>query len=392
MTLLTSQLLSAPAIWQRPDGLRTTIRILGIFNSASLHVLQREEASIPRELLPQVTRPTKEEWAIAIIKGADDRSPRWRHLLVLGGLLLGFEGHYRQGLSTSLRGTLENAIVMAANLALEEVERGDELATSSITLVLGHVFDLLSHGHRDNINHDLLLPNLVQGPYFSKEGLYAGYLLSTMDADIVQADGSKFDWSAKSSTYVQLQRVASGPLMSSLGSLSRLTAVSVEKVQNINLLAAIMDDLSAFTRSLSIQWRQNKLSEIDITEEATFLTDETLKTCLPLLWRVLKSSMFAIVVVLGSLLGRTIGDSRLPLDRGRNPSYSFYGDTTTDHISAIHRNTITSNATRSILYLIPPRRQCLHPVHVCLPSSCRHSLTVSGCSRGIPSRYTANRN
>ena len=323
VALLTSQLLSAPAIWQHPDGLRTTIRILGTFNSASLHIFQREETPISRVSFPQGTRLTKEEWVTAIIKGADDRSPRWRHLLVLGGLLLGFEGQYRQGLSTSLRDTLENAIVTAANLALEEVQRSNELAGSSIAIVLGHVFDLLSHGHKANINYDLLLPILVQGPYFSKEGLYSGYLLSTMDAEIVQADGSKFDWSTKSPTYVQLQRVVSGPLISSLGSLSRLTAVSVEKVQNIKLLVAMMDDISAFTRSLCIQWRQNKLSEIDVNEEAIFLSDETLKISLPLLWRVLKSSMFAIVVVLRSLLGRTIGDARLPLDRGRNPTYIF---------------------------------------------------------------------
>ena len=216
----------------------------------------------------------------------------------------------------SLRGTLENAVVTAANLALEEVERSNELVTSSIAIMLASVFDLLNRSHKENINYDLLLPILVQGPYFSKEGLYSGYLLSTTDVDVVQTDGSKFDWSTMSSTYVQLQRVASGPLVSSLGSLSRLTAVSVEKVQDIELLVVVMDDLSAFTRSLRIQWRQNKLSEIDIMEEAIFLSNETLRTSLPLLWRVLKSSMFAIVVILQSLLGRTIRDTKMPLDTG----------------------------------------------------------------------------
>jgi len=317
VTLLTSQLLSAPAIWHRPDGLRATIRILSIFNSASLHVLQQEESPSFQESLPSSTRLAKEEWVIAVIKGADDRSPRWRHLLVLGGLLLGLEGQYRQGLSASLRRILENATVTALNLALQEVELSDELAASSIAVVLGHIYDILSPGHRAEIDYDLLLPKLVQGPYFSKEGLHSGYLFSTMDADVAQANGSKFDWSTKSSTFVQLQRVASGPLIASLGSLSRLTAVSVEKVQNVGLLAVMADDLSAFTRSLCIQWRQNKLSEIDVTEEATFLSDETLKNSVPLLWRVLKSSMFGIVVILRSLLGRVIGDVRMPLERGK---------------------------------------------------------------------------
>jgi len=368
--LLTSQLLSAPAIWHRPDGLRTTIRILGIFNSASLHVLQREDLRAPGEPLPSNIRLTKEEWVIAVIKGADDRSPRWRHILVLGGLLLGFEGQYRQGLSPFLRRNLENAIITAANLALREVEPGSELAASTIAIVLSHVFDLLSPRHRTEINHELLLPILVRGPYFSKEGLYSGYLMSTMDADVVQANGSRFDWSTKSSTYVQLQRVASGPLVASLGSLSRLTAFCVEKVQNMDLLVAMLDDLSVFTRSLCIQWRQNKLSEIDITEEESFLGDETLKTSLPLLWRVLKSSMFAIIVILQSLLGRVMGDARMPQYRGKQfRLLSSNGSRQLTTSSSRRCHPITPDVARFVLHFISPGCQCFYPVHICVSSS-----------------------
>ena len=368
--LLTSQLLSAPAIWHRPDGLRTTIRILGIFNSASLHLLQREDLRAPGEPLPSNIRLTKEEWVIAVIKGADDKSPRWRHLLVLGGLLLGFEGQYRQGLSTFIRRKLENAIITAANLALREVEPVNELAASTIAIVLSHVFDILSPGHRIDMNHELLLPILVRGPYFSKEGLYSGYLISTMDADIVQVNGSRFDWSTKSPTYVQLQRVASGPLIASLGSLSRLTASCVEKVQNIDLLVAMLDDLSVFTRSLCIQWRQNKLSEIDITEEGNFLGDETLKTSLPLLWRVLKSSMFAIIVILQALLGRVMGDARMPQHRGKQfRLLSSNGSRQLTTCSSRRGLSITPDVTRCVLHLISIGCQCLYPVHVCVSSS-----------------------
>ena len=264
------------------------------------------------------TRLSKDGWFVAVVKGADDRSPRWRHLLVLGGLLLGLEGQHPQALSRSFRSNLEHATITTVNLALQEAEFGDDLASNSIATVLSHVVDLLSPSYKAEINYDLLLPTLVRGPYFSKEGLHLGYFLSVMDADVVQAGGSKFDWSTKSSTYVQLERMASGPMVASLGLLSRLTAVSVENVRSLDLLATVLDDLSTFTRSLCVQWRQNKLSEIDITEESTFLSDESLKTSLPLLWRVLKSSMFAVVVILRSLVGRVIGESNTPLDRGKN--------------------------------------------------------------------------
>lgn len=252
------------------------------------------------------------------MRGADDRSPRWRHLCVLAGLLIGFEGRGKQRISASLQSNLENATVKAVNLALQEGEASNELAGNSIGMMLSHVFDLLSDSEKMNLSNDLLLPILIHAPFFSKEGLQYGYFLSTIDSDVVQRGGMKFDWSPKSSTYVECQRMTTGPLIASLGSLSRLTAFCVENVPNTDLLSTMVTDFSAFTRSLCVQWRQNKLSEIDITEESTYLSEESLRATIPLLWRVLKSTMFAVVIVLRSLLGRVLGDSRMPADSGKS--------------------------------------------------------------------------
>ena len=235
---------------------------------------------------------------------------------MLVGLLIGFEGQDK--ITTSLRRKLENATVKAVNLALNEGETANELAGNSVAIMLSHVFDLLSNLEKLNLDHDVLLPILYQPPLFSKDGLHSGYFLSSIDADILQRGGMKFDWSSKSSTYVQFQHLATGPLISSLGPLSRVMAFSVEHVQNVNLLSTMVNELSIFTRSLCVQWRQIKLSEIDITEEATFLSDETLRTTLPALWRVLKSSMFAIVIILKALLGRVLGDPRMPAAGGKS--------------------------------------------------------------------------
>src|SRR5688500_8813507 len=38
ITLLTSQLLTAPAIWQRVEGLKTSLRIISIYNTAAITV------------------------------------------------------------------------------------------------------------------------------------------------------------------------------------------------------------------------------------------------------------------------------------------------------------------------------------------------------------------
>lgn len=313
VTLLSSQLLSAPAVWYRPDGLRTPISILSIFNSATVryHTQSSEQASshlaIGRKL-------TEDEWITAVVKGADDRTPRWRHLLPLGGLLLGIARADTEQTREPMRRAVEGAIVKAVNTALNGGDHEDALAMKTITVVLSHVFDLLGNDCKADLNHDLLLPKLYFSPFFDREGLHSGYFLSTIDADVIESAAKKFDWSIRSSTYVRTQRMSSGPLVASLGSISRLIAFSAENVRNVDLLAVMIEDLGAFARCLCIQWRQNKLSEIDITEESTYLTDETLRKSLPLLWRVLNSSMFATIIILRSVLGRVLGDSRVPVD------------------------------------------------------------------------------
>ncbi len=350
VTLLTSQLLSAPSIWQRPDGLRTTIRILSIFNSSAIQLVQSEDSPEANSQFSTQRGLGREEWAIAIVKGADDRSPRWRHLCVLAGLLIGFEGRGKQSISKSLRRKLEHATTKAVNLALQEGEANNELAANSICMMLSHVFDLLNDSEKTNLSSDLLLPLLIHAPFFSKEGLHYGYFLSTIDSDVIQREGMKFDWPPNSSTYVLCQRMTTGPLIASLSSLSRLTAFCIEIVSNADLLSNVIADLSAFTRSLCVQWRQNKLSEIDITEEPIYLSEESFRITVPLLWRVLKSTMFAVVIVLRSLLGRVLGESRISADSGKSQGtmrlFSFL-----TRPSSIHRDSNAPNATGSILHL-----------------------------------------
>ena len=241
-------------------------------------------------------------------------------MCVLAGLLIGFEGRGNPSVAISLRRNLANATVRAVNLALQEGEASEEQAGNSIGVMLSHVFDLLSDSEKAKLNANSLLPTLIHATFSSKEGLQYGYFLSRIDSDIVQRGGTKFDWSPKSSTYVQCQRMTSGPLIASLGSLSRLMAFCVESLTNAGLLSTMITDLSAFTRSLCVQWRQNKLSEIDITEESIYLSEDSLRSTIPLLWRVLKSTMFAIVIVLRSLLGRVLSDNRMAAESGQSPA------------------------------------------------------------------------
>lgn len=265
----------------------------------------QQETFLASEGLP------REDWVKAVVKGADDRSPRWKHLLVLGGLLTGFEAHDKRGLSINLRRNLEAAVVTATNLALQDGEKQSDLALHTICLVLGHVFDLLGNHEKARLNHDRLLPLLVKSIYFSRDGLYWGYFVGMMDADIVQDKDNKFDWPAKSQSFNQIERITKGPLISALGPLSRLMGFCAESVRDVRLLFQATEDLSAFTRSLCIQWRQNKLSELDVAEEASFLALNATRQTIPLLWQVLKSTMFSIIILQGALLGRILSNARI---------------------------------------------------------------------------------
>lgn len=248
---------------------------------------------------------------------------------MIGGLLIGFEGQGRHGLSNSLRRALEGALVKATNLALQEMSGDQDLEAHSIALVLNYTFELLSDFERGQLNYNALMPLLIRSAYFTSEGFESGYFLSTIDADVIQVADSKFSWSANSSTFVRLQRLSSRPLVSSMGPLSRLIAHAAENVTDPGLLRAMVEDLCAFTRTVIVQWRQNKLSEVDISEEAVYLTDEALQTTIPLLWKTLKTMMFATVIVLQAVLGRLLNDPVLASGNcmsTNNYQYGVYTD------------------------------------------------------------------
>lgn len=316
ITLLSAQLLSAPAIWDRPDGDQSATRILGIFNSATAKMLQHEESSRKTSSFALRSALNKEDWIIAVVNGADERSPRWRHLLLLGGVLLGLERHNHQAISTALREKLESAMTSALNLALRELGEGSDRAINALVITTNYVFPVLSDAERNHIDYDLLVPQLCWALFFSGDGLHFGYFLSSMDADIKEDPDRRFGWSSKSSSFEHIKRMTVSPLVASLGSLSQIIAHSVEHLQNVDLLRALIVDVSAFSRSLGVQWRQNKLSEIDAHEEAAFLSAESLQNSLPMLWQTLKSLIFCIIIILRPLLGRILVDRRIPTDDG----------------------------------------------------------------------------
>ncbi|MCJ1473224.1 hypothetical protein MMC13_001875 [Lambiella insularis] len=306
VTLLTSQLLTAPAVWHSADDLQAASRLVGVFSAASLEKIHQEQRlrtsqeTLAREAL------SKEQWAIAVVRGADDKSPRWKHSLALGGLLIGFESHERHGLPLALRRKIEEATVQATNLALEEVENVGDLSSNVICMVLGYGFETLSSTATSKLRCDLLLPLLIETMLFSRNGLHWGYFLGIMDIDVSQNADIKFAWSIGSQSYLQIQKMASRPVVDCLGSLSRLASFCVANVLDDEPVFRTSDSVAAFTKCLCIQWQQNKLSEIDVSEESLYLSQDSMTESLPLLWQVLKSTLFTTIIIQTSILGRLI--------------------------------------------------------------------------------------
>jgi hypothetical protein len=313
VTLLTSHLLFTSSLWSETHDLRATLRFFRVFYTSALQVSQ-QSASDTRSVYKPLAPLDKERWATAVMKGADDRSPRWRHVLMLGAILLGFEEKQKQCLPLDLRSSIESAIVTATNTALEDHDHENNTGKYALAFVLNYTFELLADYNRALLKYHLILPILIEATFSSPEGLHNGYWLGVIDQDVVEVGGRKFNWSERSNTYRLIREMQERPLISSLGPMSRLIAHSVGCVHDVNLVLLALDRIVDFARTLSISWRHNKLSEIDVSEELDFLDLESTKTTLPILWHILRLSLFAIVVIMRAVIGRLLSDGVLASD------------------------------------------------------------------------------
>ncbi|KAI0180166.1 peroxin 8 [Hypoxylon sp. FL1284] len=307
LSLLTSHFLTARAIWQFPDGLRTCLRVISIYNTAAIYVHKNEleNASLPRGRPPVGSGVRSDEWARAIAKGADERSSRWQHALVLTGILMGMEADNRQALSRSLRSTLEQAVVTAANLSLQDPLQTGPLGRGAVVLALTYAFPLLSYPARQLIHADALLPALVE-TMLGDEGFQHGDFIVPIAGDI--PPGQTVLWRANSPSAVRLQQLESRPLAQNMGPLSRLASFTVQHVSDSNAVLHAHEQLFGFTAGLLDKWSRCPLSAIDLFVEAAALSPETSQGPHPMLWQLLKKILYTVVATLQPIVARSLLD------------------------------------------------------------------------------------
>lgn len=308
--VLTSQLLTAPAIWHRQDGPRTALRVISIYSTAAVRIRDNEVEAAKRKGPVDGGGLGCEEWTRAVVKGADDRSRRWQHLLVLAGVLMGMEGNDRHALSRALRNTLEQAVVMAANLALQGNIEDGPTAAASIVTALNFVFPLLSGNHKAQLNCDALLPIAVWA-ITGEEGFCDAQFLRSVDRDTTLQSGHVLSWSAQSTSCNLLREMEKQPLVANMGPLSRLAAFAVQHAKDTTVVLQAQDALLVFTSRVLDTWQKNRFSEIDSVSEGSDLSPETAQTTWPLLWQVFKKMLFSTAAVLQAIVARSLLDPHM---------------------------------------------------------------------------------
>lgn len=312
LTVLTSQLLTAPAIWRRHDGSRTALRIISLFNTAAMRVRDRTRTTTTTTIATTTTTMSCDAWTRAVVKGADERSKRWQHLLVLAGVLMGMEGNNRRALSQSLRDTLEQAVVMAANLALEggDADDGGPVAALSIVMALSFVLPLLSTHHKARINCAALLP-FATWAMTGEEGFCDAQFLRAVARDTTVQQGRVHSWPAQSPSCLLLREMEKQPLVANMGPLSQLAAFAVQHAADAAAVALAHEALLVFTGRVLDVWHRNPFSEIDPSLESSSLTLDTLQNAWPLLWQIFRRLMFGTTAVLQAIVARSLLDSQM---------------------------------------------------------------------------------
>jgi hypothetical protein len=133
---------------------------MGTFQAAAAELVSRNNAAIQSSNGKDVASPPStlqhstldiHEWLAAIAKGSagNGTTTPWKQLLVLGGLLIGFEGNRKSVLTRRDRRTLVTGLVAQLNAAATVVGAVKDLTSASVvSVLLNYTFGLLEDSEK----------------------------------------------------------------------------------------------------------------------------------------------------------------------------------------------------------------------------------------------------
>ncbi|KAL8388622.1 hypothetical protein RB595_009107 [Gaeumannomyces hyphopodioides] len=332
--LLTNQLLLSPAIWSRPAAiarpLATCMRVMTMFKSACVHVHTRNIQYLETSRYPTPDYISPELWSNAVAGGlAGGQTDRWKHLLVLVGLLSAIQSADAADAATipdaareraadyrlDTKVQLEHGVAKAINIGLGQFGQIEDtsqrlLAQAAMTLTVAHACPLLTEtSSRYVLNLDALVPVALHAVTHHKEGLQNCAFMGGIGADAVFDQANRLHWPGTSKSFEDVQRVAANPLVGALGSLSKVLALAVSHTGSTEVIDMVLSDLFAISTGLSWSWGATRLSELE--HDPAGLSAATREQTLPVLLQLQRNVMYACVVVLRAIVARAVWDLKL---------------------------------------------------------------------------------
>ncbi|EPS38297.1 hypothetical protein H072_8007 [Dactylellina haptotyla CBS 200.50] len=282
VSLLTTQVLAAPVLWNGPDLLPACQAVFDIFRLSTQERARESSRAI-----------SLTDWIEAVINGADSRVPRWKHALASGGILAAFEANDAR-LPFTTRSNLEAHLLEVVNFHFEFLTSGIE--THSCVLAISNTYRVLTEDSKYLINYPALTGAILPAMFLSSEGYQTGDFLRQIDRGIpLPGKSSKLPAVAPFS----LKEFLARPFIMNMGGLAKLAAISMDSSADAETINGVLSVLATYSRSLVSIWLETQLSTLP---DNSVISYDPVQTNTAQLWHVLKASLFSAVVVLESVV------------------------------------------------------------------------------------------
>ncbi|KAF3915280.1 hypothetical protein AA313_de0201103 [Arthrobotrys entomopaga] len=276
VSLLTTQILAAPALWNSPDLVSVCQAVFDIFRLSTGERVRESTRAI-----------SLNDWIEAVINGADSRVPRWKHALASGGILAAFDANDAR-LPFTTRSNLEAHLLEVVNLHFEFLTSGIE--TQSCVLAISNTYRILSEDAKYMINYAALTGAVLPAMFLSSEGYQTGDFLRQIDRGIPSAKRP-----SKVTAPFSLKDFLARPFVRNMGGLAKLAATSMDSSANAETINGALSVLATYSRSLVSIWCETQLSTLP---DNAIISQDPVQTNTAQLWQLLKASLFSTVVVL----------------------------------------------------------------------------------------------